>query len=69
MQKNICDNCSQEATQKRGIVIEKDYCDDCVIPIDDMLKEIDDLHDQCAEKWTKGVKAIRSKIKGVIPDV
>lgn len=69
MQKNICDNCDKEATQKRGKIIVRDYCDLCVVQIDKMIADIDKMHDKISDSWKKGLINIKKKYKGVLPDV
>ena len=73
--KTVCDSCSKpilpEFVERRGVAVIREYCPDCVKPIDEMLLEIDKLHDALASKWSKDLLKIHKKYKkcGGLPDV
>jgi len=71
-----CDRCHKSVKPgdsfRRGFVIEREYCKRCSVKIDNMLKKIDDLHDDLAEQWEKGLAKIRKDHNvdgGLLPDV
>ena len=70
-----CDRCKQivdGVAHVRGHVIKREYCEDCVVQIDDMLTDIDMLHTKVARQFVNGLGTIRRKYAvegGLLPDV
>lgn len=73
-----CDRCKKVIGKtegdafKRGHVIERDYCEQCVVRIDEMVAEIDKLHDRLSAQWYKDLEKIRDDYcveGGLLPDV
>jgi len=70
-----CDKCRLVVigeVQRRGHIIKREYCDECVKEIDTMLAEIDSLHSNLAAQWHNELGTIRRKYTtegGLLPDV
>ena len=58
-----CDGCSQfvEEPIKLGMVIRRDYCEKCAVPVRKYLEEQDELHDRLSSEWTLGMAELRKK--------
>lgn len=74
--KIVCDSCEKAVDEKdvcvRGVALERQYCPACVEQIDEMLGEVDGLHDSLAARWREDLEEIHSKyskICGRLPDV
>lgn len=74
--KIVCDSCEKAVKKEevcvRGVALERQYCPGCVEQVDEMLGEIDGLHDSLAARWREDLEEIHakySKICGRLPDV
>lgn len=75
----ICDSCSKKVdagtAHTRGLVIQRQYCDECLPAIDAYMQDVDALHDELAAQWGQRLSALRMDIKssmsptGELPDV
>ena len=61
----ICDGC-QKPTDKAwvlGVVVKRDYCDECLPAVEAYLAERDVLHDKAASSWQKGLARLKAAAK------
>jgi hypothetical protein len=64
-----CDGCNGIATEQRGLVIQKDYCETCAEAIDKYLSARNDLHTGLMTQWEKGMELIKASYPDmVLPD-
>ena len=74
--KIVCDSCEKAVKKEevlvRGVALERQYCPVCVEQVDEMLGEIDGLHDSLAARWREDLEEIHNKylkLCGRLPDV
>ncbi len=75
-----CDGCGvtmRNGFHKRGLVVSREYCDVCVVAIDEYLAARDEIHDDSASlfdgKLREAADAAADKIGGdsliLLPDI
>lgn len=72
-----CDGCDTttkdiDSFHKRGHIIERHYCSECIESVDLYLQALETMHEKCAKKWQSDLEKLRkvhSKGKRALPDV
>ena len=71
----LCDGCGEpvKTPQERGFIRKRQYCKECVKPVDKWLKERDDLQEKMSLDWQEGLQGFRLEFvkahpKSKLPD-
>ncbi len=66
----MCDGCQKPSTttERRGLVKQCDYCEECVGAVDSYFVARDDLHTRVAQEWEGGLAAIRAEFDDNYPN-